>query len=337
MATALRPIAHEDRLSLVEHLDELRTRIILCLVVFVGAFALCFWQNDRILDIMDRPLNKSAFHKGSDDPLEKSATFQQQQKRYYLQFAVLSREMARSDGLSADLRSEWAQFSRTATATANAAPKATARRPVTLGVGEPFTVTFKVVGYAALLLSLPFLLYQAYAFVLPAFSPSERAIALPLMAMVPFLFIAGVVFAYYMVLPNAINFLQNFNDDNYDILLQARDYYRFSIMVLIAMGIAFQVPIGILAVTRVGIVTPRQLRKNRRYAILVIAILAMLLPGQDPVTMLILMAPLIVLFEGSILLAALFDRRAERARAREEAELAASDDGELPHDHHLED
>jgi sec-independent protein translocase protein TatC len=337
MATALRPIAHEDRLSLVEHLDELRTRIILCLVVFVGAFALCFWQNDRILDIMDRPLNKSAFHKGSDDPLEKSATFQQQQKRYYLQFAVLSRQMARSEGLSPALRAEWAQFSRTATATADAAPKASARRPVTLGVGEPFTVTFKVVGYAALLLALPFLLYQAYAFVLPAFSPRERAIALPLMAMVPFLFIAGVVFAYYMVLPSAINFLQNFNDDNYDILLQARDYYRFSIMVLIAMGIAFQVPIGILAITRVGIVTPRQLRKNRRYAILVIAILAMLLPGQDPVTMLILMAPLIVLFEGSILLAALFDRRAERARAREEAEFAASDDGELPHDHHLED
>ena len=166
--------------------------------------------------------------------------------------------------------------------TAAAAPNATGRRPVTLGVGEPFTVTFKVVGYAALLLSLPFLLYQAYAFVLPAFSPNERAVALPLMAMVPFLFVAGVVFAYYLVLPNAINFLQNFNDDNYDILLQARDYYRFSIMVLIAMGIAFQIPIGILAITRVGIVTPRQLRKNRRYAILVIAVLAMLLPGPGP-------------------------------------------------------
>ena len=135
------------------------------------------------------------------------------------------------------------------------------------------------------------------------------------MAMVPFLFIAGVVFAYYLVLPNAINFLQNFNDDNFDILLQARDYYKFSIMVLIAMGIAFQIPIGILAVTRVGIVTPRQLRKNRRYAILVIAVLAMLLPGQDPVTMLILMAPLIVLFEGSILLASLV-RSSRRAGSR---------------------
>jgi sec-independent protein translocase protein TatC len=141
-----------------------------------------------------------------------------------------------------------------------------------------------------------------------------------------------VVFAYYFVLPNAINFLQNFNDDNYDILLQARDFYKFSIMVLMVMGVLFQVPIGILAVTRVGIVSTAQLRKNRRYAILIIAILAMLLPGQDPITMLLMMAPLIVLFEGSILLASLLDRRAERASAREEAELAKYDTGELPDD-----
>jgi sec-independent protein translocase protein TatC len=333
MATALRPIQHDDRLSLVEHLDELRTRLIIGIVVFLGAFVICFWQNDRILDILDRPLQKSAFTKNSEDPLERSALFQQSLKQLSLQLSLVSREMARSDDVSPALQAQFASLSKQAAATAAAAPKASARRPVTLGVGEPFTVTFKVVGYAALLLSLPFLLYQAYAFILPAFSPRERQIALPLMAMVPFLFIAGVVFAYYMVLPNAIRFLQNFNDDNFDILLQARDYYKFSIMVLAAMGCLFQVPIGILAITRVGIVTPRQLRKNRRYAILVIAIVAMVLPGQDPVTMLLLMAPLIVLFEGSILLATLVDRRAARARAREEAELDASDDDDdLPHD-----
>jgi sec-independent protein translocase protein TatC len=341
MATALRPIGHEDRLSLVEHLDELRTRIIISLVVFLAAFGVCFWQNDRILEIMDRPLEKSAFTKGSDDPLERTALYQQSLKQLSLQLAVVSREMARSDDVSPALKAQFLALSRQAERTAAAAPKAGARRPVTLGVGEPFTVTFKVVGYAALLVSLPFLLWQAYAFVLPAFSPRERQIALPLMAMVPFLFIAGVVFAYYMILPNAISFLQNFNDDNYDILLQARDYYKFSIMVLVAMGLLFQVPIGILAITRVGIVTPRQLRKNRRYAILVIAIVAMLLPGQDPVTMLLLMAPLLVLFEGSILLAAVVDRRVERSRAREEAELAASDDDEddddIPHDPDRED
>jgi sec-independent protein translocase protein TatC len=333
MATALRPIAHEDRLSLVEHLDELRTRIIICLVGFLVAFGVCFWQNDLILEILDRPLEKSAFHGGSDDPLERTASFQQAQKRLYLQQAVLAREMARTDELSPATQAQWEEFARLSQATAEAAPEAGGRRPVTLGVGEPFTVTFRVVGYAALLLALPLLLYQAYAFILPAFSPREREVAMPLMAMVPFLFVGGVVFAYFFVLPNAINFLQNFNDDNYDILLQARDFYKFSIMVLMVMGVLFQVPIGILAVTRVGIVTTAQLRRHRRYAILVIAILAMLLPGQDPVTMLMMMAPLIVLFEGSILLASLLDRRAERASAREEAELATYDTGELPDDH----
>jgi sec-independent protein translocase protein TatC len=334
MATALRPIGHEDRLSLVEHLDELRSRIIISLVIFLGAFAFCFWQNDRILDIMDRPLEKSAFHKNSDDPLEATALYQQSLKQLSLQLSLLSRQIAREDNVSPALKADALSLSRQAERTAAAAPAAGARRPVTLGVGEPFTVTFKVVAYAALLVSLPFLLWQAYAFVLPAFSPREREIALPLMLMVPFLFAAGVVFAYYMVLPNAINFLQNFNDDNFDILLQARDYYKFSLMVLMAMGLLFQVPIGILAVTRVGIVTPRQLRQNRRYAILIIAIVAMVLPGQDPVTMLLLMAPLLVLFEGSILLAALVDRRVERNRAREEAELAASDedDDDIPLD-----
>ena len=337
MATALRPIAHEDRLSLVEHLDELRTRIIICLVGFIAAFALCFWQNDAILEIMDRPLEQSAISKGSDDPLERTASFQQAQKRLYLQWSLLSREMARSDDLSPALRARWAQLSELSEATAAAAPAATGRRPVTLGVGEPFTATFRVVGYAAMLLALPLLLYQAYAFILPAFSPREREVAMPLMALVPFLFAGGVVFAYYFVLPNAIDFLQNFNDDNFDILLQARDYYKFSIMVLMVMGVLFQVPIGILAVTRVGIVTPAQLRKNRRYAILVIAIAAMLLPGQDPVTMLLMMAPLIVLFEGSILLAALLDRRAERAAARDEAKFAATDNDGLAHDPDPED
>ena len=195
---------------------------------------------------------------------------------------------------------------------ARSVPPREARRPVTLGVGEPFTATVRVAAYAALLLALPILLFQAYAFVLPAFSREERNVALPLMAMVPFLFIAGVVFAYFMILPNAIDFLQNFNDDNFDILLQAKDYYRFAIMLMIVMGVCFQVPVGILAFTRLGIVSVAQLRHSRRYTIIGIAVVAMLLPGQDPVTMLSLMAPLYVLFEGSILLASLIERRAEK-------------------------
>jgi sec-independent protein translocase protein TatC len=200
---------------------------------------------------------------------------------------------------------------------------------VTLGVGEPFTQTIKLAGYAALLLALPLILYQLYAFILPAFSPREKQVALPLMVAVPFLFIAGVLFAYFAVLPSAVDFLQNFNDDQYDILLQAKDYYKFAITVLIAMGLAFQVPIGLLAVTRVGIVSVAQLRSQRRYAIIVIAVLAMVLPGQDPVTMLLIMIPMYLLYEGSILVASILDRRAEKAAAREAAESEADADAGL--------
>jgi sec-independent protein translocase protein TatC len=329
---ALRPVAYDDRLSLVEHLDELRTRLILCLAAFLVCFGVAFWQNDTLLDVMNRPLEKTAFQDGSQDPFERSANFQQKQKALYLKQAAAYAALAADDGLKADTRAMFEELARDARATAEATPGLSAKRPVTLGVGEPFTATFKVAAYAALLLAMPLLLYQAYAFVLPAFSPREREVALPLLLGVPFLFIAGVVFAYYMVLPPAISFLQNFNDDSYDILLQARDFYSFSIMVLIAMGALFQIPIGILAATRLGVITPAQLRKGRRYAIVVIAIIAALLPGQDPVTMLILAAPLWVLYEGSILFASLLDRRAARARAREEAEEAASGEIELHRD-----
>ena len=187
---------------------------------------------------------------------------------------------------------------------------------MTLGVGEPLTATLIAAGYAALLLVLPLLLYQGYAFVLPAFSPKEREVALPLMVMVPFLFYSGVVFAYFLVLPAAVDFLQNFNDDNYDVLLQARDYNKFAILVMGVMGLLFQLPVGILAVTRMGIITTTQLRSHRRYAILIIAILAALLPGGDPVTMLLMMVPVLILYEGSILLASLLDRRARDRPAR---------------------
>ena len=100
--------------------------------------------------------------------------------------------------------------------------------------------------------------------------------------MVPILFILGVVFAYFVVVPAAIKFLLNFNDDQFNIQIRAREYYSFFSLSLLSVGILFQIPIGILAVTRLGIVTPDQLAANRRYAILIIAVLAMLLPRHRP-------------------------------------------------------
>jgi sec-independent protein translocase protein TatC len=322
MASALRPVGHEDRLSLVEHLTELRVRLILCLVIFCVATVGCFWQNHAILNLVNKPLDNTVSH-GSKDPLVRNADYQQRLKAVLLQEAVVFRNLGA--GVSnAHTRAEINRLAQLQQLAAAATPPLQARRPVTLGVGEPFMETLKVAAYAGLLISLPLILYEIYAFVLPAFSPRERQVAVPLLLMVPFLFIAGVVFGYFMVVPPAIRFLQNFNDDSFDVLVQAQQYYRFVILLLAAMGLLFQIPVGILGLTRVGIITTRQLNKNRRYAILAIAVIAMVLPGQDPVTMTLMMVPMYVLYEASILLSWLMDRRARRAAARD-AELVPID------------
>jgi sec-independent protein translocase protein TatC len=209
---------------------------------------------------------------------------------------------------------------------ADALPRTTPQRvPITTGVGEPFTATLTVVAYFALLFSLPVILYQAYAFVLPAFSPRERHMALPLMLMVPLLFLAGVVFAYELILPPAISFLQNFNDANFDVLIRAKDYYRFAVLALLSTGLIFQLPVGLLALNAVGIVTAAWLRHVWRYAIVAIAIVAALLPGVDPVTTTIEMVPLLLLYGLSILLLEIADRR---RGARGELAATAPHDGD---------
>jgi sec-independent protein translocase protein TatC len=318
MATKLKPVGHDERLSLVEHLDELRTRIIICVATFAIAFAVCLWQDNFILNLINRPLAETATGscETTKDPLEQSNCWQQTMRRVNADLAALAQAAALQASTEPRLAVLAQRLSRSAAVAQAATPRSSPKRPVTLGVGEPFTATVRVAAYAALLVSLPVLLYQLYAFLLPAFSPREREVAVPLMLMVPFLFIAGVAFGYLLVLPAAVRFLQHFNDDQYDILIQARDYYKFAVMILGVMGLLFQMPIAIIGVTRVGIVSTRTLRANRRYAILIIAVIAMVLPGQDPVTMLSMMLPMIVLFEVSILWASLLDRRKERALVR---------------------
>ena len=205
--------------------------------------------------------------------------------------------------------SKLASASRQVAQAAASVPTNTQRNLVTLGVTEPFTATITIAFYASLLLAMPMLLFQAYAFVLPAFSPGERKVALPLMLMVPVLFIAGAAFGYFVVLERAVQFLQNFNDDSFDILLQAKDYFKFAVLFVAGIGLLFQIPVGVLAITRLGILSPRQIAKNRGYVILGIAVVAAVAtPTPDPFTMTLAMAPLIVLFELSILLARWIDR-----------------------------
>jgi sec-independent protein translocase protein TatC len=327
MARALRPIGHEDRLTLVDHLDELRKRLVISIVALLAAFSFCFWQNNAILDIVTKPVRETQNlqdpSKASKDPLEQAARFQREQGqalRAIVPALGLTgktlRSLSGSDNVSAAQQLQLdaaavalATASRQVAQAAQALPRNNQRNLVTLGVTEPFTATITLAFYGALLLAMPFLLYQAYAFILPAFSPKERRVALPLMLMVPVLFICGVLFGYFVVLTRAVEFLQNFNDDSFDILLQAREYFKFAVFFLAGIGMLFQIPVGVLAVTRLGIFTPKQLAKNRGYVILAISVLAAVAtPTPDPVTMTLAMAPLIILFELSILLARWIDR-----------------------------
>lgn len=238
----IKPASHEDRFTIVEHLDELRFRVVVALIAFGVALGLCMWQSPLLLDIANGPL---------------PGDFE----------------------------------------------------PITFSVSEPFMTTLTVAAYGALILSLPVILYQAYAFLLPAFTPKERGIARPLVILIPVLFVAGVVFGYFIVLPAATNFMLGFNSTQFDVQVRAREYYGFFATTLVALGILFQVPVVVLALTRLGVLTPEKLSSNRRYAVLVIAVIAMLLPGTDPLTMLISMLPLYLLFEFSIVLSKLAARK----------------------------
>jgi sec-independent protein translocase protein TatC len=187
----------------------------------------------------------------------------------------------------------------------------------TFGVTEPFTTTLTVSAYGAVILSLPFILWELYAYILPAFSPTEKRVVLPILLLFPFLFIGGVAFGYFAVMPAALHFLLNFNNEQFNVQVRAGDYYSFFSMTMLACGLIFQLPMAILAVTRLGIVPVETFSKNRRYAYLIIAIIAAALPGVDPISMLIEMVPLLVLFELSILLARWFGRPREGASAAE--------------------
>jgi sec-independent protein translocase protein TatC len=316
MPKVLRPIGHEDRLSIVDHLDELRSRLIICGIALVIAFAACFWQNQFLLKVLNRAL--PATPSTSSNHISGLTTDQVKEQKAWAQIAGAADALAASQSQSATDRAHFAQLAQGAQAAAKALPKDTAKRlPITIGVGEPFTTTLTVSAYFALLITLPVLLYEAYAFVIPALRPEERRIAIPVMVAAPILFLTGVAFAYWVVLPPAVHFLQGYNAQNFDILVQAKTYYTFQIFTMLGIGLAFQLPLGLLALQRLGAINARTLTRNWRYATVIIAVIAAAMPGADPVTTGLEMLPLVVLYLASIVMLKIADRRAAARAARE--------------------
>jgi sec-independent protein translocase protein TatC len=308
VAKVLRPIGHEDRLSIVDHLDELRSRLIICAVALGVAFGLCFWQSHQVLRILNSRLppasQVSANHiSGLTNDNVKEA-----------------RALA---GLSSTFKSLAAQYS--AQAGKSLPHKNPPNVPITIGVGEPFTTTLTVCFYFSVLLTLPILLYELYAFVIPALSAEERRVATPIMIAAPALFVAGVVFTYVIVLPAAIKFLQGYNSTEFNALVQAKPLYSFEVMTMAAIGLAFQLPLALLGLRHLGVINGSTLTRHWRYATVIIAIIAAAMPGADPVTTGLETLPLVVLFLASIVLLKFADRRDARRAAAELIKLGSVD------------
>ncbi|MET0561670.1 MAG: twin-arginine translocase subunit TatC [Gaiellaceae bacterium] len=248
-----RRLDHGEEATLVEHLEELRSRLVIALVAIIPIFIITFAFHEHIMEWLTAPL--------PDD-----------------------------------------------------------RRLVTLGVTEPFTTSVKVSFIAALAFCLPVLLWQAWAFFAPAVQPHFERVVLVLIGMGTLLFVTGVAFMYTVVLPRALDFLTSYDAELYDIQIRASYYYTFAAMTLLAGGLAFLMPIFVLGLVRLRVLTSDRLRQNRRIAFVALLCFAILLPTVDPVSLAFELVPLLILFELSIWLSVLMERRWDRGWDEEYAE-----------------
>src|SRR4051794_33302469 len=307
-AFPLRAVAHGERLTLTEHLGELRARLLLGVAVLAVLFAGCLWQSRSLLHVLNVPL---AHLKTSPSARGPGNELPQALARSGCAFSRL----AHSSSLAPSDRQAALSAAHSLAAASRTLARPDARAPVTLGLGEPFSTSITVAFAFAVLLALPFLLAQAWAFVAPAIAPAERRAARPLLMLAPALFVAGAAFGYFVVLAPAVKFLQGFNHGAFDALVQARPYYRFEIMTMLVLGAMFEIPVVLLALGRAGILSSTTLRSHRRYAVVVLAVLGALLPGTDPVSTLLETLPLFALYEATIVLLCVTERRRRRRQA----------------------
>jgi sec-independent protein translocase protein TatC len=253
MARLPRRLEHGDRVTLVEHLDELRSRLIISILAVGVGFVIAFIFQDTILEWLERPL-----------PEDKTL--------------------------------------------------------ITFGVTEPFFTTIKVSFWVGLALALPVVLWQTWSFLAPAFQENSQRIVAGCVAVATTLFAAGLAFAYFIVLPRALNFLTTYNEEFFQIEVRANYYFSFVTLGLIGFALVFQLPIFVLALVRLGVLTSGSLRRNRRIGYVSVLVVAIILPTVDPVSLAFEVVPLLVLFELSIWAAVLLEKRwAAKIEARREA------------------
>ncbi len=186
---------------------------------------------------------------------------------------------------------------------------------------EPFMVRFKIAMYAAVVLALPVIIYELLAYVAPALRKREKRFMAYALFFIILFFLFGVAFCYIYILPVGLQWLTGQSGGQIAPVLMASQYISFVSLLLLGVGLSFETPLVVWLAVRIGVVTPQRLHKNWRIAVIVILVFAGLItPDWNPVTMLLVAAPMFLLYEGSILFASLGKRGARRRAAAVEEE-----------------
>jgi sec-independent protein translocase protein TatC len=209
---------------------------------------------------------------------------------------------------------------------------------IALAITDPFLITFKLALTIGFILAAPIIIYQIWAFMAPALTKREKRAIVPALYLGVVLFCIGVAIAYVYVLPLTAMFLAGFQTESLALTLTATSYFGFVIKLLVAFGLVFQLPVVILILATLGLVSSRFLAAQRRYAIAAMTITAALITPGDVASTILMMGPLLLLYELSIVLARLVERSRARhaaadaaAEARAEAELAAAEAAAAQH------
>jgi sec-independent protein translocase protein TatC len=189
---------------------------------------------------------------------------------------------------------------------------------------EPFMLTLKLAFYTGLVLSSPVIVFQLWRFLSPALYEKERRVVLPVALAAAGLFLAGVLLAYLLVLPTAIRVLLGFQSRSLQPIVTAKEYFGFALQVVVAFGAIFEIPLVLLLLVYLNVISASFLARNRRIAIAGNAFLSMLLSPPDLVSMTLMMIPVQLLFEITVVIARLMERRRVKREASAAAEVAAA-------------
>lgn len=330
------------QMSFLEHLDELRSRLIRSIVFVFVATTLCWFVSDRIYNFLAIPVEQAladaqqhqapiAGLTGQETILPLNAVKEGDTGRYVfpeetkLGTSLIPLGASVAARVAKDAQGQVGLFTdEPLYAGSTVIPKGV-RLPVDFmavpqpyaGLNdklivtsalEPFSLYIKVSLYAAICISVPFLLWQIWAFVSPGLYPHERGYVTPFIALSSISFVLGAAFAYKVIFPPAARYLLGLGQD-FRLLLKADDYFDFIIIVMLGMGVVFQMPAITYVLARIGLITAGFLVRVWKTALIVILVAAAVLsPTNDIPNMLLFAAPMIVLYVVSILVAWIFTR-----------------------------